>query len=153
EAKGAAPLKPGLDAIAAISNKQDLSRAIGRTLRADVDPLNNTNYETDNLFGVWVTQGLKDPSRSYPYLLQGGLGMPDRDYYLSGTPQMAELRKKYQAHIAAMLQLAGVSNPAERAGRIFALETKIANVHVSRVDSQDVHNALTWKREELDTKA
>jgi putative endopeptidase len=54
EAKGIGPLKPQLDSIAGISDRQMLSRMIGSTLRADVDPLNNTNFETENLFGVWI---------------------------------------------------------------------------------------------------
>jgi len=153
ESKGTEPLKPQLQAIAAIADRHALARALGGRLRADVDPLNNTNFETGNLFGVWVTQGLEDPSRSYPYLLQGGLGMPDRDYYVSATPQMAELRKQYQAHIAAVFQLAGVSDSAGRAARVVALETKMAGVHATRVESEDVHGAVSWKRSEFDTKA
>ena len=54
EAKGLAPLQPHLKAIAAISNKQELARALGETLRADVDALNNTNFHTSRLFGLWV---------------------------------------------------------------------------------------------------
>ena len=61
ESKGIAPLKPQLDAIAAIADRHDLARVLGSDLRADVDPLNNTNFETENLFGVWITQGLEDP--------------------------------------------------------------------------------------------
>jgi putative endopeptidase len=153
EAKGIAPLKPELDSIAAIANRRDLARALGARLRADVDPLNNTNFETGNLFGVWVTQGLEEPSRSLPYLLQGGLGMPDRDYYLSTTPQMAELRKQYQAYIQNMFELAGLSDPAARAARVFALETAMAGVHATRVQSEDVHSAVKWSRAELAAKA
>jgi putative endopeptidase len=153
ESKGIAPLKPELDAIAAIADRRALARTLGSQLRADVDPLNNTNYQTDNLFGVWVAQGLEDPSRNYPYLLQGGLGMPDRDYYLSTTAHMAELRNKYQAHIAAMFQLAGFDNPSARADRVFALETKMAKAHATRVESEDVKSAVSWKREELAAKA
>ena len=153
ESKGIAPLKPQLDAIAAIADRPHLARVLGGQLRADVDPLNNTNFETGNLFGVWVTQGLTDPSRSYPYLLQGGLGMPDRDYYVSATPHMVELRKQYQAHIAAMFKLAGFADPAARAARVFALETKMAGVHATRVESEDVRAAVSWKRDELAAKA
>jgi putative endopeptidase len=153
EAKGIAPLKPQLDSIAAIADRHALARVIGSQLRADVDPLNNTNFETGHLFGVFVTQGLADPSQSYPYLLQGGLGMPDRDYYLSESPHMADLRNKYQAHVAAMFQLAGVDNPPARAARVFALEMKIARVHATRVESEDVNSAVTWKRADLIAKA
>ena len=153
ESKGLTPLKPKLDAIAAIADRHALARAIGERMRSDVDPLNNTNFETLNLMGVWVAQGLKDPSHNYPYLLQGGLGMPDRDYYLSATPHMAELRKQYQAHVEAMFKLAGFDDPAGRTARVLALEMKIAQAHATRVESEDVNSAVTWKREELATKA
>lgn len=149
EAKGIAPLKPQLDAIAAIADRRALAHAIGGTLRADVDPVNNTNFETEHLFGVFVAQGLDDPEHNYPYLLQGGLGMPDRDYYLSASPKMAELRKAYQRHVAAMLKAAGLSDAQARADRVLALETKIAGVHATRVESEDVHLARRWKKEEL----
>src|SRR5579872_2391999 len=56
ESKGIAPLKPQLDAIAAIADRHALARALGERLRADVDPLNNTNFETLNLFGIWIAQ-------------------------------------------------------------------------------------------------
>ncbi|HEY6341647.1 MAG TPA: M13 family metallopeptidase [Bryobacteraceae bacterium] len=153
ESKGLAPLKPQLDAIAAVANRRDLARILGGQLRADVDPLNNTKFGTGNLFGVWITQGLTDPSRSYPYLLQGGLGMPDRDYYLSASPSMAEERKQYQSHIAAMFKLTGFAEPAARAARVFALETKMAQVHATRVESEDVHSAVVWPRQDLIAKA
>jgi len=153
ESKGIAPLKPQFDAIAAITDRHELARVLGGQLRADVDPLNDTNFETGNLFGVWVSQGLTDPSHSYPYLLQGGLGMPDRDYYLSATPHMVELRKQYQAHVASIFALAGFQDPAARAERVFALETKMAAVHATRVESEDVHGAVAWTRDELASKA
>jgi putative endopeptidase len=153
ESKGIAPLKPELDGIGAIKDRRDLARVLGSQLRADVDALNDTEFETSNLFGVWITQGLTDPSHGYPYLLQGGLGMPDRDYYLSTSSHMEGLRKQYQAHIQAMFQLAGFSKPADRAARVFALETKIAGVHATRVESEDVHTVVSWKRDELAAKA
>jgi putative endopeptidase len=153
ESKGLTPLKPQLDAIAAISDKHSLARIIGSTLRADVDPLNNTNFYTENLFGVFITQGLTDPEHNIPYLLQGGLGMPDREYYVSQTPHMTELRNRYQAHLTAMLKLAGFADAPMRAARVFALETKMAGVHATRVESEDVRSAMSWKTTELPTKA
>ena len=153
ESKGIAPLKPQFDAIAAITDKRSLARVIGGTLRADVDPLNATNFQTDHLLGVWISQGLMAPSQSYPYLLQGGLGLPDRDYYVSKDSHMAEMRKLYQQHIAAVFKLAGFDNPDARAARVFALETKMAGVHATRVESADVKLPVSWKREELAAKA
>jgi predicted metalloendopeptidase len=94
---GMAPAKADLDAIAGIADKRALSWAIGSTLRADVDPLNATNYQTDNLFGIFVTQGLNTPGETLPYILQGGLGMPEREYYFSSDGKMAGLREKYRA--------------------------------------------------------
>ena len=85
EAKALAPLAPMLERIAAIDSHAALSRALGEELRADVDALNNTNFRTDRLFGVWVTAALDDPATSRPYLLQGGLDLPDREYYLGAS--------------------------------------------------------------------
>jgi len=153
ESKGIAPLKPQLDSIAAITDRRALARVIGGNLRADVDPLNNTNFQTENLFGVWVSQGLTDPEHNTPYILQGGLGMPDRDYYISTTPQMVELRNQYKHNIASVLKLAGFADAPARADRVFALETKMAGVHATRVESAEVQNAASWKREEFATRA
>ena len=154
EAKGAAPLKPMLAKIDAIKDKAELTRALGASLRADVDPLNNTNFFTENVFGLWVAQGLSDPSRNMPYLLQGGLGMPDRAYYLTDNAKMADLRSKYQQHIAAMLKLAGYSDSDARAAKVFALETEIAKAHASREDSADVLKGNnTWTLKDFSANA
>src|SRR5205823_9051831 len=89
-----------------------------------------------------------------PYLLQGGLGLPDRAYYLDANPKMEETRGKYRAHIAAVLQLAGVADYAAKAERIFALEHKIAESHVSREDSEEVTKANNpWSRADFPKKA
>ncbi len=154
EARGLAPLKADLDRIAAIGDKAALASYLGTTLRADVDALNATNFYTDNLFGVWITQALDDPDRNVPYLLQGGLGMPDRDYYVSDSAKMAELRTKYRAHVAALLKLAHIADADAKAERVFALEMKIAKAHGPRVDSEDVHKANNpWKRADFAKKA
>src|SRR5450432_2193863 len=120
EAKGIAPLQPALDRIAAIADAGGLGRALGETLRTDVDVLNNTNDDTDNLFGLWVAQDLDDPSRYAPFLLQGGLVLPDRDYYLDPSKRMIEIRDHYRAHIATMLTLAGIGDADAKATGILA---------------------------------
>jgi putative endopeptidase len=154
EAKGLAPLKPELDRIAALANKKALSTELGAGLLADVDGLNTGRIYTPRLFGLWVAEDLNDPSRYAPYLFQGGLGLPDRDYYLVDNPRFKEVRQAYQQHIANMLKLAGFSEPEARAARVFALETKIARAHWPQVDSRDItktHNP--WPREQFAKKA
>src|SRR3954447_6045898 len=126
---GMAPAKADLDAIARISDKTQLSAAIGSTLRADTDPLNATNFQTENLFGIFVTQGLSTPGETLPYLMQGGIGLPEREYYLSGDSKMAGLRGQYRTYVATVLKAAGVADAAAAAGRILDLETKIARAH------------------------
>ncbi|CAN7517771.1 M13 family metallopeptidase [Massilia sp. LjRoot122] len=154
ESAGLASLKPRLAKIDAIKDRAALSRVLGEFLRADVDPLNATNFNTPNLFGVWFNQGLTDPSRNVPYLLQGGIGLPDRAYYLDNSPKMAELRSKYQQYIAAMLKLAGYDNVEARATKIFALESELAESHASREESADVQKANnTWTMKDFAAKA
>ena len=154
EAKGLQPLQPPLDRIAAVSDAAGLARLLGGTLRADVDVLNSTNFYTDHLFGLWVAQDLNDPSRYSPFLLQGGLGMPDREYYLDPSERMAGIRAAYQKHIGAVLTLAGVADADAKAARIFALERRIAEAHASREASEDVQKGNNhWTRQDFGSRA
>jgi len=154
EAKGLGPLRPTLDRIAAIADRKGLSRYLGGTLRADVDGINATDLYTDNALGLWVAQDMNDPSRYLPYLLQGGLDMPDRAYYLDPSERMEGIRAKLKGHVATVLDLAKVKDAEARAGRIYDLERKIALAHASREDSGDVKKANNqWARKEFDTRA
>ena len=153
EAKGVAPMKPELDAITAIADKPALARAIGQTVRADVDLLNSTDFYTDRLFGLWVSQHLDKPTQYAPYLLQGGLGMPDRDFYLQAGRFVA-LRTAYQAHIAKVLSLAGIADSDAKAARILTLETDIARVHATQEETNDVKKGANyWGRADFAVKA
>ena len=154
EQRGLAPAKADIDRIASIADKGALADAIGRSIRADTDPLNATNFHTENLFGIFVTQAFADPTRTVPYILQGGLGLPDRDYYVSGDASMAKLRGAYTPYVAKILSLAGFPNADQRAQRIVALENKIARAHATLQSSQDSFAANNpWKRADFDTKA
>ncbi|HSM84846.1 MAG TPA: M13 family metallopeptidase [Candidatus Limnocylindrales bacterium] len=154
EARGMAPLKPHLDAIQAIRNRQELARALGESLRADVDALNNTDFHTPNLFGFWTAPGFNDSDHYAAYLLQGGLELPDREYYLSASPRMKDVRAKYRTHVAAMLKLAGFTDPDARAARIIELEHSIAETHLSLADNEDIHKANnTWKQADFAARA
>jgi putative endopeptidase len=147
EAKGLAPLRSRLDEIAAIRDKHDLARALGESLRADVGPLDWAFFHTPNLFGLWVAPGFNDPEHYAVYLLQGGLEMPDREYYLSDSPEMRDIRGKYRTHVATILRLAGFSDTDARAIRIVELEHAIAEKHVPFADEQDISKANNpWKQ-------
>src|SRR5262245_17402916 len=141
EAKGLAPLGTHLEAIAAIHDKRELARALGETQRADVDALNQGNFHTPNLFGLWVAGGFNDPDHYAPYLMQGGLELEDREYYLGDDEHMKQIRAQYQSHISAMLKLTGFTDTDPRAARIFELEHALALQHRSLADNQDIHKA------------
>jgi len=154
EAKGLEPLKPHLDAIAAIKDKRELSYALGKSLRADVDALNNTNFHTANLFGLWVAPGFNDSDHYAAYLLQGGLQLPDREYYLADSEHMKKIRSAYEAHVSAMLKLAGFSDTDARAKRILELEHAIAEKHRSLAENEDIHKANnTWSQVDFTSNA
>jgi len=145
EAKGLAPIRPALARIAAIGDKTALARELGGELRADVDILNSTNLHTDRLFGLWVAQDLDQPARYAPFLLQGGLGLPDRDYYLDASTKMAAIREAYLAHVAKVLSLAGFADAPAMAAQVVALETAIARTHASRADSEDCPGRFPYR--------
>ncbi len=154
EQRGLQPLEPLLKQITAINDRKSLSRYLGSQLRADVDALNSTEFYTDKLLGLWVAQDLNDPSRYAPFLLQGGLGMPDRDYYLNTSASMADIRSKYRTHLAKVLTLAKVADAEAKATRVLDLEKRMATVHGTRVDSIDVVKANNhWSRKDFDTRA
>jgi len=146
EKKGLAPLRPALARIAALKSRADLATYLGEELRADVDVMDCTNFQTSRLLGLWVAPDLTTATRNVPYLLQGGLGLPDREYYLSAAPKMVETRAKYRAHVEAVLGLADIKDASARADRILALETKMARAHATRLESLEVKNARAWPR-------
>jgi len=127
EAKGAAAIQPALNRIAAIATPADVARALGRDQRIGVG----------GPFGVGVQQDPKNPERYMVGMGQGGLGLPDRDYYLVDTPKLADTRAKYVAHIAAMFRLAGFADVEARAKAVFALERDIAQAHWTQVENRD----------------
>jgi putative endopeptidase len=154
EKKGLEPLAPQLRAIAEIRDRKSLSRFLGSQMRADVDVINSTQLETDKLIGLWVAQDLDDPGRYTAFLLQGGLGMPDREYYLDDSPAMKAVRDKYTPHLVQVLTLAGIKDADAKAARIFDLEKRMATVHAPRVETFDVIKANNhWSRKDFDTKA
>ena len=136
EAKGLAPIKPWLDHIRALSNKADYPALIAEAARNGVD----------GPFRFNVGQDDKDPETYIIGMGQSGLGLPDRDYYLTDSPRMATIRAAYVAHLAKLFDLAGEANGVARAQAVMALETAIAHGHWTRVDSRDAdktYNRMT----------
>ena len=153
DAAGMKPIQADLNRFEGISDKQQLAKVLGSQVRADVDPLNATDFETENLFGVFVTQALKG-GEVVPYILQGGLGLPEREYYLSSDAKLAGLRGDYQTYIANLLKAADIDDADAKAKRIYDLEMKIAKAHVSRGDSDDWATASSlWSKKDFEAKA
>jgi putative endopeptidase len=154
DAAGLTPLKADLDRYAAIADKAGLVAVLGDQTESDLDLFNNNNdMATENLFGLFVTKALTS-DEVVPYIFQGGLGLPDRDYYLSNDAELVKARNGYKAYIANVLTAAGMSDAQARAERIFALETKIAQAHATKAETADFTAGGTlWKRADFAAKA
>ena len=151
EAKGLAPLADEMAAIAAIANKASLSAYLGSTLNSEVDGL---TANADHVLGLWINQGFEDAEHNLPHLWQGGLGLPDRDIYIDASAKNVELRGKYQAHITAVLKLAGFADADTRAMGILSLETRMARTFAPDSDAADVFKQNNpWKRADFDLRA
>ncbi len=151
--QGMAPIQGDLQRIAAIKDKTELARAIGGTVRADVDPLNSTDMATENLFGIFVSQALAE-REVMPYLMQGGLGMPEREYYLSTAPDMQAHQAAYRKYIGDMLAAAGVTDATAKAQRVWDLELKIARAHATREERDDWSKGTqVWNQADFAKKA
>ncbi len=127
-ADGAAPLKPYIEEIQAIQNGEDLARVLAHMHRNGSRPF----------FGLFVMADMKDSNTNVGYLMQSGLGMGDRDYYID--PANAELKEGYRNFLVKVLGLAGIDSPENVANDALELEDTLAEVQWSRVQQRD-----TWK--------
>ncbi|WP_158728199.1 MULTISPECIES: M13 family metallopeptidase [unclassified Flavobacterium] len=127
DAKGIAPIQSELKNIDAIANYTDLAAYFGKSNRTGVSMP----------FSVVVTEDFKNPKQYTLMTWQGGLGLPEREYYLQADAKMVETRAKYVAHIEKMLQLVGISNAAENASKIMALETVLATNHMKKEETRN----------------
>jgi putative endopeptidase len=154
EARGLAPLRPVLDSIDGVHDKAALTRLLGRSIGSDVDPLNYGIYQSSRLIGLSVEPGIHG-ERTYPvFLLQGGLGLPDRDDYISAEPRLQQLRATYQAYAARVLALAGYDRADARASAVVGLETSLAQSQATRAMSANDRNAdQRWTRAEFAREA
>ncbi len=128
-AKGTAPLQPLLDHINALSDKKQLPEVVGYLHDNGVDALFSFSSEPDAEDSMMEIAGAD----------QGGLGLPDRDYYLKTDTKSIELRKAYVAHVTKMFELLGESHQkaAADAKTVLALETELARASMDRTERRD----------------
>ena len=126
ERAGAAPLKEVLDDIDDIDDRKDIVEEVAEL----------QNRGVGVLFGFGSTQDAKNSTSVIGGAVQGGLGLPDRDYYFKNDPASQEIRKNYVAHIQRMLELGGTpsAQAATDAQRVMAFETALAGSARTRVE-------------------
>jgi len=130
DAKGAAPLKPELDQIAKIASKAEIADLAASMVHGGV------------LFRFDSTQDFRDASQVIAEVDQGGLGLPDRDYYVKEDAKSVDLRKAYVAHVQKMFELLGDSPDvaAAEAQTIMRIETTLAKGSMTRVERREPKN-------------
>ncbi len=127
ERAGLTPLQPDLARIRTIASRGDFARVAGQMFREGVP----------GPFSGFVTTDDRNPTQMIVRLSQSGIGLPDRDYYLSDDASLAQKRQAYQAYVAQLLTLAGEANAEARAAALVGLERQIAQAHWTRVDNRD----------------
>jgi len=139
-AKGIAPLKPDLDRIAALMDRKQLAELAASLFRMG----------TPVFFTFSSEQDAKDSTKEIAGLDQGGLGLPDRDYYFKTDPTSVMLRKQYVEHVTRMFELLGTpsAEAAPKAQAVMAIETALADGSFDRItrrDPEKVYHKMTVK--------
>jgi putative endopeptidase len=131
EALGAKPLDAHLQRVAAIKSKRELGGALGR--------LHFDTGDSGLFFGFGSGQDFSDSTRVIAFAAAGGLGLPDRDYYLKDDDKSKDIREKYLAHVRRMFELIGDAPDAAKrqADTVMAMETALAKASLTRVERRD----------------
>jgi endothelin-converting enzyme/putative endopeptidase len=133
---GTRPIKPLLEAIDDLKSTRDLTGLLVRLHTSGIHAL----------FHMGSEQDMKNAAEMIAGIDQGGLGLPERDYYFKDDARSVELREQYVAHVARMLKLLGEENPAEKAKTVMAVETALARGHLdvtSRRNPDNIYHRLT----------
>src|SRR3984957_1452515 len=130
ESKGTEPLKPELERIARVASKAEIADVTAAMIRENV------------LFRFDSTQDFRDATQVIAEADQGGLGLPDRDYYVKDDPKSIDLRKAYVAHVQKMFGLLGDQPDAAavEAQTVMRIETALAKGSMTRVERRDPKN-------------
>jgi putative endopeptidase len=157
EANGIAALAPMLNRIDRVRDKASLTRLLGAGLRADVDPMNRGIYRSSHILGLAVQASIQGEKNNRAFLVQGGLGLADREHYISAEPAMQTQRSRRKQAIGRVLALIDTSATArttKRADSVMALETAIAQSHATAEASDNERNADNlWTRADFARQA
>ena len=133
---GVAPIKPMLAEIDALKTPKAMAQWMGRAQGRLETPVQ-----------LWVLGDFKEPTVNRALTWQGGLGLPDRDYYLKKDDErLAKARAAYETYLTTLARLAGLAQPAEMAKKVMAIEQKIAEAHWDKVDNRNmvkIYNPMT----------
>jgi endothelin-converting enzyme/putative endopeptidase len=133
---GAKPIQSDLESINAIDSYESVAEYFAHMSR----------MSTSIPFGFYVYPDAKDPQTNAMYVSQSGLGLPDREYYLSDEDKFKEFRTAYVEYISDVMEMAGVDNAEAAAERVLELETKLAEAQWTRVESRNAdktYNKMT----------
>ncbi|MFT6748203.1 MAG: putative endopeptidase [Flavobacterium sp.] len=125
--KGINPIIPYLKQIDSIQNYTDLAGYFGKANRLGIA----------TPFSISVTEDFKNPNKNVLMTWQGGLGLPERDYYLSEDAKMKDIRNKYVQHVQKMLTLSNVQDASAKASEVMSLETKLASIQMKKEETRD----------------
>ncbi|MFQ5548452.1 MAG: M13 family metallopeptidase [Woeseia sp.] len=124
---GATPLGPDFERIDALKNREELAVYFAEANKLGISLP----------FSLGQVADFKDPTVYMMYTFQGGIGLPDREFYFLEDAKSEDIRAKYVDHIAAMLELAGLEGGEAAADLIMALETRIATEHMLKEDTRN----------------
>lgn len=141
---GIKPVLPALKQIATIKTTKDVARTIGEMREMGKITDGRRDY-LSGPFSIDVGQDSKDSSRYQVDLSQGGLGMPDRDYYLKDDPRFKAARDAYVAYLTTLFKLAGEKSPDAMAAAVLKLETQMAEVQWTKVENRDPEKTYNKK--------
>jgi putative endopeptidase len=136
-ARGLEPVKKTLEYIAGLKTRQEVATAMGRPDLGIPSPFSDA-----------IGSDVKDSNKYQVTFFQGGLGLPDREYYLKDDPALAKIRDAYKAHLARLFSMMGLSNPQKRAAAVYDVERQMAEVEWPREDDRDAdktYNPMTLK--------
>lgn len=138
EAAGLNPVQPMLDRIDNIQSKQDLLNEVAKLHTEGLS----------QIFGFYISPDDKNVTQQITQLYQGGLGMPDRDYYFNKDAQSTKIRDAYKAYQVELMEMTGMEDAEKAAKEVYALEEKLAKASMTRVERRDPYK--TYNKYSID---